>query len=167
MQGAHIYPHFYSIYSIRSLVLRISSQSQPCIKSVQHCCSTKIQMLICKAQTKLCVIMFHTELHSVFRKQFYNYIFLNNVHHAESAKDIKYQTDKSGGASSALSNLNSNKKIHYFYLEISISAIIQYIEIWHKKYAYLSTFHVFIVLTFILWSACRMFAYQIIGPNGQ
>ena len=58
-----------------------------------------------------------------FQKQFYNCIFLNNVHHAESAKDIKYQTDKCGGASSALSNLNSNKKIHYFYLEISISAI--------------------------------------------
>ena len=55
-----------------------------------------------------------------FQKQFYNCIFLNN---AESAKDIKYQTDKCGGASSALSNLNSNKKIHYFYLEISISAI--------------------------------------------
>ena len=58
-----------------------------------------------------------------FQKQFCNCIFLNNVHHAESAKDIKYQTDKYGGASSALSNLNSNKKIHYFYLEISISAI--------------------------------------------
>ena len=127
-------------------------------------------MLICKAQTKLCVIMFHTELHSVFRKQFYNCIFLNNVHHAESAKDIKYQTDKCGGASSALSNLNSNKKNpllllrnKYFCNLLQFSAI----EIWHKKYAYLSTFHVFIVPTFILWSACRMFAYQIIGPNGQ
>ena len=146
MQGAHIYPHFYSIYSIRSLVLRISSQSQPCIKSVQHCCSTKIQMLICKAQTKLCVIMFHTELHSVFRKQFYNCIFLNN---AESAKDIKYQTDKSGGASSALSNLNSNKKIHYFYLEISISAIYCNFQLLRFGTKNMPTFLLFMFLLYL------------------